>query len=83
MAKQQARPITQRVTRRPDGKWQHKADGNQRATRITDTQKQAWQSAIQVAKNKKGEVVVHGTDGKIRSKDSYGRDPNPPKDKEH
>ncbi|MBX2997845.1 MAG: DUF2188 domain-containing protein [Caldilineaceae bacterium] len=83
MAKNSQKPNTQRVTRRPDGKWQHKADGNQRATRITDTQQQAWDSAIQVAINQQGEVVVHGMDGKIRSKDSYGSDPNPPKDKEH
>lgn len=83
MAKQQPKQNTQRVTPRPDGKWQHKADGNQRATKITDTQRQAQQSAIQVAKKQKSEVVVHGKDGKIRSKDSYGRDPNPPKDTEH
>lgn len=74
---------TQRVTRRPDGKWQHKADGNKRATRVTDTQKGAWDSAISVAKNQGGEVVVHDVDGRIRSKDSYGKDPNPPKDREH
>lgn len=74
---------TQRVTRRPDGTWQHKGDGNQRATRVTDTQKEARDSAIGVAKNQGGEVIVHGVDGKIRSKDSYGNDPNPPKDTEH
>lgn len=78
-----AKKVTQRVTRRPDGKWQHKADGNKRATLIANTQKEAQQSAIQVAKNQEGEVIVHGVDGKIRSKDSYGNDPNPPKDTEH
>jgi uncharacterized protein DUF2188 len=32
-----------------------------------------------------GERLTHGRDGQIRSKDSVppGRDPNPPKDKEH
>ena len=32
-----------------------------------------------------GELVTHGRDGKIRSKDTIppGRDPHPPKDKEH
>ena len=25
------------------------------------------------------DLVVHGRDGRIRSKDSYGRDPNPPR----
>lgn len=78
------KPKTQRVTRRRDGRWQHKADGNQRATLVADTQKEAIGSAISVARNQGGgEVVVHGKDGKIRSKDSYGRDPCPPKDREH
>lgn len=73
----------QRVTRRPDRTWQHRADGNKRATRVTNTQQQAIDSAVGVAKNQGGEVVIHGMNGRIRSKDSYGRDPNPPKDTEH
>jgi len=28
-------------------------------------------------------VVIHGRDGKIRDKDSYGNDPVPPKDKKN
>lgn len=78
-----AKPKVQRVTPRPDGKWQHQADGNKKATKVTDTQKEAIDSATSVAKNQGGEVVVQGKDGKIRSKDSYGKDPNPPKDTEH
>jgi hypothetical protein len=27
--------------------------------------------------------VIHRPDGTIRDKDSYGNDPNPPKDKKH
>jgi hypothetical protein len=31
-----------------------------------------------------GDVTVKGEDGRIRSKDTYGKsDPNPPKDREH
>ena len=78
-----SRSKIQRVTKRRDGKWQHKADGNERATKIADTQREAQESAIRVAKRQGGEVVVHGEDGKIRSKDSFGKDPNPPKDREH
>jgi hypothetical protein len=29
------------------------------------------------------DLAVHGRDGRIRSKDSYGNDPNPPRDTEH
>jgi hypothetical protein len=79
-----AKGPTQRVTPRPDGKWQHKQDGNKIATKVTATQKQAEKSAIDTAKKQGGgEVIVHGEDGKIRSKDTYGHDPNPPKDTEH
>ena len=82
MAKKRKKP-TQRVTPRKDGKWQHKQDGNKRASKVTRTQKEAINSAIKAARKKKTEVVIHGRNGKIRSKDSYGNDPNPPKDREH
>ena len=69
MAKKR-KSTTQRVTPRKDGKWQHKQDGNKRASKVTRTQKQAIDSAIKVAKKKKSEVVIHGRDGKIRSKET-------------
>lgn len=78
-----AKAKIQRVTPRSRGKWQHKADGKRRATRVTNTQREAIESAIRVARNQGGEVIVHGKDGRIRSKDSYGNDPNPPRDTEH
>jgi len=77
-----AKTRVQRVTPRPDGTWQHKADGNTRATRVTNTQQEAIESAVDTARRQGGEVVIHGRNGRIRSKDSYGRDPNPPKDTE-
>ena len=45
MAKKRKQP-TQRVTPRKDGKWQHKQDGNKRASKVTRTQKEAINSAI-------------------------------------
>lgn len=66
-----------------DGKWQVKGDGNDKATKTFDTQKDAIDYAKTIAKNQKSEVVIHGKDGKIRDKDSYGNDPCPPKDKKH
>ena len=68
----------------PHGKdWAVKGAGNEKATKITDTQKQAIDVAKEIAKHQKSEVVIHGTDGKIRDKDSYGNDPFPPKDKKY
>lgn len=73
----------QHVTPRPGGGWQVKGAGNGKATTITKTQKEAIAAAIPIAKNQKSEVVIHGTNGRIRDKDSYGNDPNPPKDKKY
>lgn len=64
-------------------KWAVKGEGNKRATKVTDTQKQAINVAKEIAQNQKSELIIQGRDGKIRSKDSYGNDPYPPKDKEH
>lgn len=65
------------------GGWGVKGEGNQKCSSVHDTQKAAIGSARDIAKNQKSEVVIHGRDGKIRDKDSYGNDPCPPKDKKH
>ena len=70
------------VSPRPDG-WAVHGEGAKRDTKVYPTQKQALDRAIEIAKRQKKEVIVQGQDGRIRSKDSYGNDPNPPKDKEH
>lgn len=68
----------------PLGKgWAVRGEGNTRLTTITETQKDAINVAREIAKNNRSEVVIHGRDGKIRDKDSYGNDPNPPKDTKH
>lgn len=64
-------------------KWAVHREGSQRDTKLFDTQQEAIQSANQTAKNQGVEVIVQGRNGKIRSKDSYGNDPCPPRDKEH
>lgn len=70
----------QHVTKHPGGGWQVKGAGNEKATKVTSTQKQAIGVAKGIAKNQQAEVVIHGQNGRIRDKDSYGNDPNPPKD---
>jgi hypothetical protein len=47
------------------------------------TQSAAIDAAITQARRDRVDVVVQGEDGRIRSKDSYGNDPNPPRDREH
>ena len=69
----------QHVTHREDGTWQVLGAGNKKATAVTNTQKEAINIARDIAKNQRSEVVIHGKDGKIRDKNSYGNDPYPPK----
>ncbi len=66
-----------------NGKWAVKGDGNQRASKVTQTQAQAINAARQIARNTGADVVIHGRDGTIRDKDSYGNDPFPPRDLKH
>ena len=77
-----AKGKNQHVVKHPDG-WAIRGAGNKRATRVVPTQAEAAEIARQIAQNQQSEVVIHRRDGRIRSKDSYGNDPNPPKDKEH
>ncbi len=61
----------------PSGsKWLVKA--NNRVVSTHSTQEKARKSAVIKAKSFKREVVIHGRDGRIRAKDSYGNDPFPP-----
>lgn len=66
-----------------NGKWAVLGAGNEKATSIHDTQKEAINAARPIAQNQKSEVVIHRPDGTIRDKDSYGPDPNPPKDRKY
>jgi uncharacterized protein YdaT len=63
--------------------WAVKGEGSKKFTVITENQRDAITVAREIAKNNRSEIVIHGKDGKIRDKDSYGNDPNPPKDKKH
>ena len=72
----------QHVVRR-GSEWAVKGEGNSKDTSLHLTQQAAIRAAREIAINKKSEVVIHGLDGKIRDKDSYGSDPFPPKDKKH
>jgi hypothetical protein len=69
------------VVPNPDGGWNSKKEGASRASRHFDTQKDAIEAARETARRDKTELSIHGKDGRIREKDSYGNDPNPPKDK--
>ena len=69
----------QHVTRHPAGGWQVKGAGNERATVRTDTQAEAIATAKNIAQNQQSELFIHGANGQIRERNSYGNDPYPPK----
>lgn len=71
------------VSPRNNGKWGVHGEGNSRDTNVFDTQAEAIARAREIAINQKSEVIVQGRNGRIRSKDSYGNDPFPPRDMEH
>lgn len=62
-----------------DGKWAVKGEGNSKATSVFDTQKQAIDAGKEIAINQESELLIHGRNGQIRERNSYGNDPFPPK----
>ncbi len=72
----------QHVVKRDEG-WGVRGEGNSRDTSHHPTQSGAIDRARGIAQNERSEVVIHRPDGRIRDSDSYGNDPNPPRDKRH
>lgn len=72
---------SQHVIRDPGGGWAVKKGGSSKATKVHKTQEAAIKHGREIARSQKAEFYVHGRDGRIREKSSYGPDPNPPKDK--
>ena len=70
------------VVKHGDG-WATRKEGADRVGTTTKTQGDAIDAARDQARRERVEVVIHGRDGKIRDSDSYGNDPNPPKDRKH
>lgn len=58
--------------------WAVLAEGRKTASVITTRQSEAISYAKDVAKKQRAEVIIHGRDGKIRERNSYGNDPYPP-----
>jgi hypothetical protein len=56
-------------------KWAVIREGNQRATSLHDTQKQAETKGRETARRDKTEFYLHNQQGEIRERDSYGSDP--------
>lgn len=67
------------VTPRQEGGWSVQRSGASRASSVHDTQAAAAAEGRRLARQDKVEFNLHGRDGQVREKDSYGNDPHPPK----
>lgn len=72
---------TQHIVKNPSGGWAVKKGGSSKATKVFNSQEEAIVHGREIAKKQGAEFYIHGRDGRIREKDSYGKDPHPPKDK--
>jgi hypothetical protein len=68
----------QHVVPHSDG-WAVRGAGNERATSVHTTQQAAIDAARSIARNQSSELLIHGRNGQIRERDSYGEDPFPPR----
>lgn len=59
--------------------WAVKIEGNDRATSVHRTQEQAIDAGRERARRDETEILIHGENGRIRDRDSYGNDTFPPK----
>ena len=68
----------QHVVPYADG-WAVRGAGNTRVTSVFDTQRAAIDAARGIAQNQHSELLIHGRNGQIRERDSFGGDPFPPR----
>lgn len=59
--------------------WAVKPEGSQRAQSVHERQSEAIAAGRQAAIQQQSELLIHGRNGQIRARNSYGSDPYPPK----
>jgi len=72
-------PDTHHVVPNPDGGWDVKRGGSERASSHHDKKQDAIGQAREVSRRQDTELRIHNKDGRIGSSDSHGGDPYPPK----
>ena len=63
------------VSKNTEGGGWKKTVGGQQVGGVHRTQQAAIDAAEKLARQNRSDLVVHGRDGKIRSKDSFGNEP--------
>lgn len=60
--------------------WVVRKEGNTRASSKHATQREAIKKARGMARGQSSELVIHRSDGRVSRRDSYSRDPLPPRE---
>lgn len=61
-------------------RWAVKQEGSNHVASVHPTQSAAWSETRRRARGAGGEALLQGKDGKIRTRNTYGSDPYPPRD---
>ena len=61
------------------GGWAVRGAGAHRVTETFNREAEAVERGREIAQNQGAELLIHGKDGQIQSRDSHGHDPCPPK----
>ena len=56
-------------------RWAVKAEGASEPFAVFKTQSEAWEKAKSIARKERSEALLHGKDGQIRARNTYGSDP--------
>jgi hypothetical protein len=62
-----------------EGSWAVRKEGALRDSSHHETQTGAIDAARQTAQRERSEMFIHGRNGQIRERNTYGNDPYPPK----
>jgi Uncharacterized protein conserved in bacteria (DUF2188) len=67
------------LTTKRSKRWAVKKEGAAQISSIHSSQSDAWAETRRLARGAGGDAVLKGTDGRIRARNAYGKDPFPPK----
>ena len=57
-------------------RWAVKEEGAAEPYAVFKTQTEAWEKAKSIARKERAEALLHGRDGQIRERNTYGHDPS-------
>ena len=72
-------PETHHIVPNPNGGWDVKRGGANRASSHHETKQAATDAGRIVSRNQSTELRIHNRNGRIAQSDSHGNDPHPPK----